>query len=152
MERAFSALRRFILSNVNPALPFYEDAETAMPQVSDCDISFGTTDAMKGAGATLCSIWPESLDAGEGDIAGAALLEAQVTVTFFCRGAGYPEILRRACRYAACFRHELRRDWSLGGMASDSEIRSVRFYPDCGAAERQAAACEIEMTIALEEN
>lgn len=151
MERAYNALKKFILEKVNTRLSFYEDAETALPQVWHEDISFGTADSLKSAGATLCAIWPEALEAAGANIAGEDSLEAEVTVTFFCRGAEYDELLRRACRYAAAFRDALRLDYGLNCLAETAEIVRVRFYPDCGTAERQAAASEIEMTIRLTE-
>ena len=151
MERAFDALRRFILREVNAALPLYEDGRASLPLLSERTALFGVVDPLKAAGDTLCAIYPESLEELGGQVSGEGLASVSVTVTFLCRGAPHEELLRRACRYAACFRACVAADGSLGGAARDSSAKRVNFLPDCGVADRQAAASEIEMSITFEE-
>lgn len=152
MEEAYKALKAFILSIVNAALPSYESEGVSLPLLTEETTRFGVVDPLKIAGETLCAILPESVEFDGGYISGEGTADYSVIVAFFCRQAAYPTLLARADRYARCFRECLKKDTALEGRAINSEIGRIEFDPDCGIADRQAAACEIEMTITFRED
>ena len=152
MERVFRALRGFVLNDVNRALPQFEDDEARLPALTEQGVRFGAIDPVKTAGDILCSILPESLEMEDGYIAGGNRATAIVTVAFWCRGARYEELVMRAIRCLECFFACLAYNPSLGGAVRDCEIRRAEFDWDCGAADRQATAALIEISIKIEED
>ena len=147
MLNACNALRSFILKDVNAALKRWQ-----LPQVSELACVIGVIDPLKMAGDTLCAVLPESLACDEGYITGDARGTLSCTVAFYCRGAGYAELIFRMGSYAACFLSCLERDPSLGKRVLDARALKVEYDCDCGVAERQAAACSIDIEIRLEED
>lgn len=147
MEELYRTLKAFILGPVNAALEGFAGEGCTLPAVEKGAVFFGTLDALKSAQPVLVSVYPESSEAGEEDIGGTESMRHSVTVTFFCRGAPQEENILRTCRYAAAFRKCVREDWTLGGKTENAAAERFVFFPDCGTAERTAAAVEIEMTI-----
>ena len=152
MLGACNALRSFILREVNAALKRWQGKDTRLPQVSELACVIGVIDPLKMAGDTLCAVLPESLTCEEGYICGAARGTLSCTVAFYCRGVGYAELISRMGRYAACFLSCLEKDPSLGKRVLDARALKVEYDCDCGVAERQAAACTIDIEIRLEED
>lgn len=151
MERIFQALKAFILHDVNARLPGIEDSAARLPLLAEQAVCFGAVDPLKTAGDTLCAILPESLEMEDGCISGAVRATANVTVAFWCRGAGYKELVMRMARYLEGFVTCLTYNPSLGGAVRDCEIRRAEFDWDCGVADRQATAVLIELSIKIEE-
>lgn len=149
VERAYRAVRAFILERVNPLLPLYEGGGVSMPALEAEDIAFGALDAVRQRGRTLCSVWPESMEDAEDDIDGRDAVLVSARVAFYCRGADYAELAPRASRYASCFKRAVEADWTLSGKAQSARVARAEFQWDCGPAERQAAGCEIEMEITM---
>ena len=151
MESACLALRGFVLDEVNGALRRWEDDRVRLPQVPEPSCAVGVIDPLKAAGETLCAILPEELSCEAGYITGEARQTLSASVAFWCRGAAYWELVARMARYAQCFLSCLEKDPSLGGRVLDARALRVEYDCDCGAADRQAAACAIDMEIILEE-
>ena len=52
------------------------------------------------------------------------------------------------CRYAACFKQAVAKNYTLcEDSVKETEIGTIRFYPDCGAVEKTMTAAEINLTI-----
>ena len=152
MENACLALRSFLLKEVNAHLKEREGDGVRLPQIGEPSCVIGVIDPLKAAGDTLCAILPLELSAEDGYMTGEARQTLSATVAFWCRGAGYGELLRRMARYADCFLSCLEKDPSLGKRVLDARAVKVGYDCDCGAADRQACACEIELEIELEED
>ena len=152
MEKPCLALREFVLADVNGALPLYEGGGVAMPRIEEASCRLGVIDPLKVAGDTLCAILPVEYAPDRGYISGAARGSLNCTVAFWCRNAPYEELLARMSRYASCFASCLEGDCSLDGALLSAKIAKIGYDCDCGTAERQAAACEIELQITYEES
>lgn len=152
MEEAYDALKELILKDVNARLPGFETEGVELPPLSGRAVCFGVVDPLKAAGETLCAIWPEEAALEDGYITGEGRASLSVTVSFYCRGALYEELMLRADRYAKCFLSCLGGNPSLGGKARDVRPTRVAYYPDCGTVERQAAGAEIELTLYMEDS
>ena len=150
MEKLFRVIKEFLTTTFNEELQNYDDDPEKLPQLSDKSVFFGTVDPLK-IPAVSVSILPESQTGGEGTITDDETQSA-FTVTFVFKSAKYEELIKRMCRYAECFKHSVATDYTLSGGVENTEIGTIRFYPDCGTAEKTMTAAEIDLTIYTSED
>lgn len=150
MEKLYEHLKDFLLTKFNEVLPQFSDDKCELPLLEEKNIVFGVIDPIKTPYSVTVSIYPESQKDGEELISDVAT-ESNLTVTFAFRSVQYDQLVVRMCRYTNAFKLALSLDYTLNGSVDNSMINGIQFYPDCGTAERQMTASEIEITILTSE-
>ena len=147
MEQIYSGLKQFVLSApFECRLAELSDEDTPLSAPKEKDVVFGVADLSRYENPLLCVITPDAEEETDGAI-GSVTMQTRVTVSFLCRGAQYPVLMRKMCRYAAAFRRAVQNDSTLAGLFEGAAFIKADFFPDAGTIEKQMTACEIELEI-----
>ena len=153
MEKLFEVVKNFLTTQFNSELAEYDDPAPApeLPRLNNKSVNFGTVDPLKVSDVSV-SVLPETQEDGEGTISDVAT-KSEFTVTFVFKGCKYDELIKRMCRYAACFKQAVKQFYTLeNDGVENTELGTTRFYPDCGAVEKTMTAAEINLTIYTSED
>lgn len=153
MEKLFEVVKNFLTTQFNSELSEYDDPTPApeLPRLNNKSVIFGTVDPLKVPDVSV-SVLPETQEDGEGTISDVAT-KSEFTVTFVFKGCKYDELIKRMCRYAACFKQAVKQFYTLeNDGVENTELGTIRFYPDCGAVEKTTTAAEINLTIYTSED
>ena len=153
MEEIFKVIKNFLTTQFNAELAEYDDPAPApeLPRLNNKSVIFGTVDPLKVPDVSV-SVLPETQEDGEGTISDVAT-KSKFTVTFVFKGCKYDELIKRMCRYAACFKQAVKQFYTLeNDGVENTELGTIRFYPDCGAVEKTMTAAEINLTIYTSED
>ena len=153
MEKLFEVIKNFLTTQFNAELAEYDDPAPApeLPRLNNKSVIFGTVDPLKIPDVSV-SVLPETLEDDEGTISDVAT-KSEFTVTFVFKGCKYDELVKRMCRYAACFKQAVKQFYTLeNDGVENTELGTIRFYPDCGAVEKTMTAAEINLTIYISED
>lgn len=153
MEELFEVIKDFLTTQFNNELAEYDDSSPApaLPRLTAKSVVFGTVDPLKIPDVSV-SVLPETQDDGEETISDE-VTKSEFTVTFVFKGCKYDELIKRMCRYAACFKKAVAKYYTLNeDSVQDTERGTIRFYPDCGAVEKTMTAAEINLTIYTSED
>lgn len=148
MEELFEVIKNFLTTQFNEELAEYDDPSPApaLPRLTAKSVIFGTVDPLKIPDVSV-SVLPETQEDGEGTISDV-VTKSEFTVTFVFKGCKYDELIKRMCRYAACFKQAVAQNYTLcEDSVQETELGTIRFYPDCGAVEKTMTAAEINLTI-----
>ena len=153
MEKLFEVIKNFLTTQFNAELAEYDDPAPALelPRLNNKSVIFGTVDPLKVPDVSV-SVLPETQEDGEGTISDV-VTKSEFTVTFVFKGCKYDELIKRMCRYAACFKQAVKQFYTLeNDGVENTELGIIRFYPDCGAVEKTMTAAEINLTIYTSED
>jgi hypothetical protein len=153
MEELFEVIKTFLTTRFNTELAEYDDPAPApaLPKITDKAVVFGAVDPLK-VPAVAVSVLPETQEDGEGTISDDET-QSVFTVTFVFKNCKYEELIKRMCRYAACFKQAVAQNYTLcEDSVQETELGTIRFYPDCGAVEKTMTAAEINLTIYTSED
>ena len=153
MEKLFEVIKNFLTTQFNAELTEYNDPAPApeLPRLNNKSVIFGTVDPLKVPDVSV-SVLPETQEDDEGTISEVAT-KSEFTVTFVFKGCKYDELIKRMCRYAACFKQAVKQFYTLeNDGVENTELGTIRFYPDCGAVEKTITAAEINLTIYTSED
>ena len=153
MEKLFEVVKKFLTTQFNAELAEYDDPAPApeLPRLNNKSVNFGTVDPLKVPDVSV-SVLPETQEDDEGTISDVAT-KSEFTVTFVFKGCKYDELIKRMCRYAACFKQAVKQFYTLeNDGVENTELGTIRFYPDCGAIEKTMTAAEINLTIYTSED
>ena len=153
MEKLFAVIKNFLTTQFNAELTEYDDPAPApeLPRLNNKSVTFGTVDPLKVPDVSV-SVLPETQEDDEGTISDVAT-KSEFTVTFVFKGCKYDELIKRMCRYAACFKQAVKQFYTLeNDGVENTELGQIRFYPDCGAVEKTMTAAEINLTIYTSED
>jgi hypothetical protein len=148
MEKLFAVIKYFLTTQFNEELAEYDDPSpaTELPRITDKSVTFGAVDPLKIPNVSV-SVLPESQEGGEGTISDEET-KSKFTVTFVFKGEKYSELIKRMCRYSACFKQSVAKNYTLNeDSVQNVELGSIRFYCDCGQTEKSMTAAEIDLTI-----
>lgn len=150
MEDIYKALSGFLTGTLPEYLEAVSTPDTPCPPIQDGAVVFGTVDVSRMQQKCVVSVMPDGQEDGEGELA-SWKTESRLTVTFILSGASYDVLVRRMVRYPAAFRSAILDDPTLCGKVEDVRIGKRTFHPDCGTADRQMTACEVELEITTDE-
>ena len=153
MEKIFEVIKNFLTTQFNAELVEYDDPAPApeLPRLNNKSVIFGTVDPLKVPDISV-SVLPETQEDDEGTISDV-VTKSEFTVTFVFKGSKYDELIKRMCRYAACFKQAVKQFYTLeNDGVENTELGTIRFYPDCGAVEKTMTAAEINLTIYTSED
>lgn len=153
MEELFEVIKNFLTTQFNVELAEYDDPAPApeLPRLNTKSVVFGTIDPLKVPDVSV-SVLPETQEDGEGSISDDET-QSVFTVTFVFKGCKYDELVKRMCRYAACFKQAVKQFYTLeNDGVENTELGTIRFYPDCGAVEKTMTAAEINLIIYTSED
>ena len=153
MEELFEVIKNFLTTQFNEELAEYDDPSPApeLPRITSKAVHFGVIDPLKISGVAV-SVLPETQEDGEGTISDDET-QSVFTVTFAFKNCKYEELIKRMCRYAACFKKAVKKFYTLeNDGVENTELGTIRFYPDCGAVEKTMTAAEINLTIYTSED
>ena len=147
MEKLFEVIKNFLTTQFNAELVEYDDPAPApeLPRINNKSVIFGTVDPLKVPDVSV-SVLPETQEDDEGTISNV-VTKSEFTVTFVFKGCKYYELIKRMCRYAACFKQAVKQFYTLeNDGVENTELGTIRFYPDCGSVEKTMTAAEINLT------
>ena len=153
MEKIFEVIKNFLTTQFNAELVEYDDPAPApeLPRINNKSVIFGTVDPLKVPDVSV-SVLPETQEDDEGTISDV-VTKSEFTVTFVFKGCKYDELVKRMCRYAVCFKQAVKQFYTLeNDGVENTELGTIRFYPDCGAVEKTMTAAEINLTIYTSED
>lgn len=153
MEELFEVIKKFLTTQFNTELAEYDDPSPApaLPRLTAKSVIFGTVDPLKIPDVSV-SVLPETQEDGEGTISDDET-QSVFTVTFVFKNCKYEELIKRMCRYAACFKKAVKQFYTLeNDGVENTELGTIRFYPDCGTVEKTMTAAEINLTIYTSED
>ena len=150
MEKVFGAIKNFITERLPDYLEQVSDPSTPCPPPKERDIVFGSVDASRIQSRCVVVVSPDSQEEADEEL-GSWNERSNVTVTFILSGSPYDVLVRQMVRYPAAFRSAILDDPSLCGFAEDVAIGTRTFHLDCGTADRQMTACEVELAITTDE-
>ncbi len=148
MEELYEVIKKFLTTQFNNELAEYDDPLPAseLPRLTTKSVIFGVVDPLKIPDVSV-SVLPETQESEEGTISDVAT-KSEFTVTFVFRFEKYAELIKRMCRYSACFKQSVAKNYTLNeDSVQNAEIGTIRFYPDCGQTEKTMTAAEINLTI-----
>lgn len=151
MENIYNGLKNFLLLALPAYLAPLADDATPLAAPTEKDIIFGVADVSRYENSLLCVITPDEQVEADGTI-GSVTMQTTCIVSFLLRGASYPVLMRKMCRYAAAFRRALQTDASAGGAFQNAAVQKVDFFADAGTTEKQMTAAEITITVETVEN